>query len=151
MFQIVKGRRLVLRYATELSKKDEEIAIEAIQQNCTALDSASDLDRNDKLLLIKAVKIKVFVSIYGTKSIRNGTEFNRGSVKTNDHALKLAFYRIKDVKGLAMEGVEQNAYASECNSMLLNYETEMEIGGCLACYCKEFFRKTSHLSLSTKP
>lgn len=111
-----------LQFASDRLKNDKEIVLEAVKANGYALQFASDELKSDKEIVLKAVKESGYALKYASDELKNDIEIVLEAVKENGYALKYASDELKANIPFLLDLVARNSiYPGQYIEYLIEY------------------------------
>ena len=111
-------------------RDDKEVVLEAVKNYGQALKYTSEPLRNDKEIVLEALKTNGWALEYASNSLKNDKDVVLKAVKTNGLALHHASDKLKNDKEIVLEAVKTNGlalhYASESIQSLCENKDPVE-------------------------
>ena len=132
LLEAMKTDRDALWYASEELKKDREFMLEAVKRDGNTLEYASKELRNDRDIVLIAVKRGRSALQYASNELRNDRDIVLEAVKRDGAALKFASEELKNDRRILLEAMNTDRdalwYASE--ELKKDREFMLEAGKC---------------------
>ncbi len=109
----------------DLFRNDKEVVLEAVKQGGWALEYTSDELKNDKEVVLEAVKQNGHALYFASKRLRDDKEVVLEAVKQDAMALEYTSDELKNDKEVVLEAVKQDYWALEYASDELKNNKEV--------------------------
>ncbi len=113
IFEAVKRRGNILKFAPSKFKNDKKIVLEAVKNNGSALEFASDELKKDKDTVLAAIKQFGCALEFASDEFKNDRNILLVAVKKNGSALEFASDELKNDKEVVLAAVQCNGSALE--------------------------------------
>jgi hypothetical protein len=97
---------LILKFASKKLRNDKEIVLEAVKKNGLMLKFASNELRNDKEIILAAIKNHAYAFEYASEELRDNKEFLLYIIKNN--ILHYAFEELRINKEIILNKIKNN-------------------------------------------
>jgi len=113
-----------LKNASDTLKNDKDIVLEAIKNNGYSLEYASDRLKNDREIVLEAIKTDFWALKYASDTLKNDKEIVLEAIK-NGNSLQYASNTLKNDKEIVLEAIKNNGYFLEYASDTLKNDREI--------------------------